>query len=144
MKITKRQLRRIIREEKQNLITESRVRRLVRRKLMVELFGFLKGKFDTKGFWALSDLAEEIAKGESEIKTGEQAAPRAKQRLARALTKYAELLEKADELLYKDHLDHPGLKRVRASSGMMKHLASAQTGFEAAEIAREYAAKVGR
>jgi hypothetical protein len=36
MKITKRQLRKIIREEKQKLITESRVRKAVRRRLMSE------------------------------------------------------------------------------------------------------------
>ena len=44
MKITKRQLRRIIKEEKQKLLAESRVRRVVRRRLVEQVSGGSIGK----------------------------------------------------------------------------------------------------
>lgn len=142
MKITKRQLRRIIREEKEKVIAENTARKLVRRKLMVELFGLFGGG-DKKALKAMSDVANEISMGESEIKTAERSGPEAvskvKRKIAAALMDYAGMLEKADEDLYADHLDHPGLERARSGSDIIKAILASPSGSGAADKAMSYA-----
>ncbi len=63
MKITKTQLRRIIREEKQRLVTENRIRRSVRKALLNEgMHPYDKGLMQAMdvGFYSDSDARDEI------------------------------------------------------------------------------------
>ena len=63
MKVTKRQLRRIIKEEKQKLVAESRVRQAVRKALLSEgMHPYDKGLMQAMdvGYYSDSDAVEEI------------------------------------------------------------------------------------
>ncbi|MEC7115611.1 MAG: hypothetical protein VXW76_03480 [Actinomycetota bacterium] len=65
MKITKRQLRRIIKEEKQKLLAESRARRIVRRRLVEQVSGGSIGKvlIPDGGDYLVADVVTDPATG---------------------------------------------------------------------------------
>ena len=134
MKITKRQLRRIIREEKARLLAETKVRKIVRKKLvegskkvravtgrrsLVEFFGLFGGADDEKVkklnrmIQGVAEMAEEV---ENHMATGnESKAANSRDGVVGGLAAYMKELEGASDDDYKEHKNHKGTETARSA-----------------------------
>ena len=134
MKITKRQLRKIIREEKARLIAEKRVRKAVRKKLiegsnkgktttgrktLIEFFGLFGGADDekvkklNKMIQGIAEMAEEV---ENHLATGNsEKAASSRDGIVDGLAAYMEGLEGSSDDDYKEHKNHKGTETARSA-----------------------------
>ena len=126
MKVTKRQLKRIIREEKAKLIAEERVRKIVRKKLteasrptLLEFFGLFGGADDEKVkklnrmIQGIAEMAEEV---ENHLAAGsKEKAANSRDGVVDGLEAYMKELEGSSDDDYKEHKDHKGTETARSA-----------------------------
>ena len=134
MKITKRQLRRIIKEERAKLITEQKIRKAVRKKLieeskkakpttgrrsLVEFFGLFGGADDEKVkklnrmIQGVAEMAEEV---ENHLSTGNsEKAANSRDGVVDGLESYMKELEGSSDDDYKEHKNHKGTETARSA-----------------------------
>lgn len=157
MRITKRQLKRIIKEEKAKILAEEKVRKIVREKLaesygvtspkrrkLVEFFGLFGGGSD-KTVKMLNDVVNDMGDLEAEVRNSvaagkEPEAAKARKSLLAATADYIASLEKAKDGDYEAHYNHDTVQKVRTNNEFMN--AFFQSGADNREGAIAAAKKI--
>ena len=66
MKITKRQLRKIIKEEKARILAECRIRRIIRKRLIQEMGPVMEGEEEEEELEEMDSAMEDVEEDEEE------------------------------------------------------------------------------